>query len=168
MKRKVLFLALALSLVMALVPGTALAAKPEAFSASGTITGITPGDVFPAGNSGRFVVAEREITGVLSGDISGDFTLTYKANVALATQAGRLYGTLAVDGHTAKVNGEIQPLEWLGAPFASPALLTIDGRWAFTGARGQGNFSAWAIVILTPEGHVAYIVDSGFAMTGSW
>jgi len=168
--RRLLFISLALALVLSVMaPVTALAAKPVPFSASGGITSITPGDVVPAGQSGRWRVIEREIAGLLAGDINGSFTMTYKANVELATQAGNLHGTLEAGSYVARVNGKIEPLVWLGEPFASPAQLTINGHWTFIdGARGQGDFKAWAIVILNEYGHVVDIPLSSFTMTGKW
>ena len=66
MRKKMLFIGLALGLVLAtLMPGSALAAKSSPkfvdFNANGVITGITAGDVAPAGDSGRYRVIEREI-----------------------------------------------------------------------------------------------------------
>ena len=172
LRKRILFIAVVLALVLSSVmPMTALAAKPVPFEAIGGITFITNGDVMPAGDSGRWRVIERAIYGSFGSgwDIDGDFTLTYKANVELATQAGNLHGTLEAGSYVAKVNGTIEPLVWLGDPFASPALLTINGHWTFIeGARGQGNFEAWAIVILNEYGHVIYIPNSSFSMTGKW
>ena len=101
MKRKILMVGLVLALTLTLVmPATALAAKPAEFTASGVIIDITTGEdviEFPAGNSGRWVVQERMIGGVLTeGDIGGGFTLTYKANVVLETQAGNFHGEMVV------------------------------------------------------------------------
>jgi len=181
MNKRLLFISLALALVLTiLVPATALAAKPVPLEASGTINYISPGAVFPAGNSDRWRVAERELTGELSGDISGDFTMTYKANVeSVVTQAGNLHGTLEAGDYVLKVNGKIQPLEFVGwyippgtpgYPDGVPYLkITISGHWAFTeGARGQGEFDAWVIFIPTSEGHVGYIVNSAFDLSGQW
>jgi len=147
-----------------------LAAKPVPFEAEGIIDEITPGNVAPAGQSGRFRVIEREIGGAFdSGDIIGDFDLTYKANVELMTQAGNLHGVLNVGPYVAKVNVKIEPIEWLGEPFASPAKININGNWTFVeGAKGNGTFGGWAIVILNPLGHVDYILASYFYMTGQW
>ena len=153
------------------MPAAALAAKPASFGASGTITYISPGTVTPSGKSGRWVVVERELGGTfLSGNIYGDFTMTYKANVELSTQAGNLNGTLEAGPHVLKVNGKIQPLEMVPTPFGIDLpKLTIKGHWTFTdGVRGQGNFDAWVIFIPTPEGHVGIIVASALNLTGEW
>lgn len=169
--KKRLFISVVLALVLtALGSAPVLAAKPADFEASGEIGSITPGDVFPAGNSGRWRVIERQITGTLAGDINGDFTLTYKANVELATQAGNLHGTLEVGSYVLKVNGKIEPLQMVPTllGFDLP-MLTIKGRWtAIEGARGQGDFDAWVIFIPTPEGHVGQILASSFTLTGQW
>jgi len=172
LRKKLLFMSLALALVLTvLTPAVALAAKPVPFEANGAITSITPGDVFPAGESGRWRVVERDITGNLSGNISGDFTLTYKANVELATQAGNLHGTLEAGESVLNVNGKIEPLEIVYyAPWNTYLpKLTISGHWNFIeGAKGQGDFDAWAIFIPTPEGHVGFIAASSIELTGKW
>ena len=172
MKKRLLFVSLALALVLTtLMPAAALAAKPVSFDASGIVTCISPGTVFPAGESGRWVVAERQLSGTfLSGDIDGDFTMTYKANVELSTQAGNLHGTLKVGSHVLKLNGSIQPLEMVPTPFGIDLpKLTINGRWTFTnGAQGGGEFDTWVIFIPTPEGHVGSIVASALNLTGNW
>ncbi len=69
--KKLAFIGLILALILTVLsPATVLAAKPAPFYAQGIVTGITPGDVFPAGNSGRFVVVDRTISGVfVAGDI---------------------------------------------------------------------------------------------------
>lgn len=172
MKRRLLFISLAIALVLSiLMPGTALAAKPASFGASGIINYISPGTVIPAGESGRWVVVERELSGTfLSGDINSNFTMVYKANVELSTQAGNLHGTLEAGSYVLKMNGNIQPLEMVPTPLGIDLpKLTINGHWTFTdGARGQGSFEAWVIFIPTPEGHVGSIVASAFNLTGKW
>lgn len=164
--KKRLFISVALALVLTVL-GSApvLAAKPGDFGATGTISSITPWGVFPAGASGRYVVVERQITGTLAGNIGGDFFMTYKANVELATQAGNLHGTLEVGGYILQVSGKIEPLEIVeGLP-----KLTISGRWTFIeGARGQGTFDAWLTFESDEYGHVVEVIDSSFTLTGKW
>jgi hypothetical protein len=47
--------------------------------------------------------------------------------------------------------------------------MMMEGHWNFKdGAKGVGDFDAWAIFIPTPDGHVAAIVASSFSMTGQW
>jgi len=172
MKRKLLFISLTLVLVLTtLMPATTLAAKPAYFGAVGIVTYISPGTVHPAGESGRWVVDERELGGTfLSGDIDGDFTMNYKANVELSTQAGNIHGTLKAGPYVLKLNGKIQPLEMVPTPFGVDLpRLTIKGYWTFTnGEQGGGNFDTWVIFIPTPEGHVSNIVASAINLTGNW
>ncbi len=172
MRRKLLLMVLTQVLVLSmLMPATALAAKPVPLEASGIVTSMSSGTVFPAGESGRWVVVERELGGTfLTGDMSGDFTLTYQANVELSTQAGNLHGTLETGSSVLKLSGAIQPLEMVPTPFGFDLpKLTINGRWASTnGMQAKGNFDAWVIFIPTPDGHVAQIVDSAINLSGNW
>ena len=166
----VLFLTLAV-----LTPVPALAAKPVLFNASGTITAISDGIEKPAGNSGRWVVFERDIKGVMYGDIGGqngtDYTFSYKANVEKATQAGNLHGTVNAGGKVLNVEGKSQPFELVGwyAPGIPILKLTLNGNWSFTkGAQGQGSWDATVYFIPTPDGHVAAVVGGAFTLTGQW
>lgn len=178
MRKRILFIAMAIGLILAtLIPGPALAApKFVDFSSAGSITFITPGDVLPAGDSGRFRVIEREIDGtLLMGSITGDYALIYKANVELTTQAGNLQGTLNTGSYSFKVIGHIQPLEFVtfievpGIPFPVPVYyLEINGQWNLVNGQGNGDFTAGVYFVPTPDGHVAFIVDGGFVMTGKW
>ena len=172
MKRRLLLISLVLVLILtALAPATALAAKPQSFYTAGEITYLSPGEVLPAGESGRWRVIERELRGeLLSEDISGPFTMTYKANVELATQAGNFHGTLEAGEYSFRVNGKIQPLEIVPiAPEVYLPKLTINGHWTLgDGARGQGEFYAWVVFVPDAYGHVAYIVASSFTMDGKW
>jgi len=106
----------------------------------------------------------------LSGGIEGDFTLTYKANVELLTQAGNLHGTLEANPYALKLNGKIQPLEMVPTVFGIDLpMLTIKGKWTFAnGAKGSGDFNVWVIFIPTPEGHVGSIIASEVSLTGDW
>jgi len=144
-----------------IMPSAAMAAKPEQSPvAVGYISGITDGTVFPAGNSGRFRVMEREISGGLEGAINGHFTLAYRANVDLMTQAGQMHGTLTAGDYVFKVNGEFLPLSWVGEPFGSPCVIAVNGNWnCIEGGKGNGKFTAAATVILTPDGHVYEILS---------
>jgi len=178
MKKRLLLINLVLVLVMmVLAPAAALAAKPQPFYAGGNIAYITPGDVMPAGNSGRWRVIERELGGALlpevagiPTDVAGPFTLTYKANVELATQAGNLHGTLEAGDYTCRVNGKIEPLEFVEMfPGVYLPKLSINGHWTFTGgAKGNGNFDAWVIFIPDACGHIESIIASSFTMDGGW
>jgi len=172
MKKRPLFISLVLILVLtALTSAAVVAAKPAEFNASGVVTYIElGGSVFPAGDSGRWVVASRYLEGIFFGpDITGLFKLTYKANVT-SLQAGNLHGTLETGAYTLNVNGTIEPLEIV---FYEPwqiylPKLTISGHWTcIKGAHGQGNFNASLIFIPSGE-HVGVVVDGPFTMTGKW
>ena len=169
-------MSLILALVMTtLMPGAVLAAKPqlEDFNASGTISSISVGKVIEAGVTGKWVVVERELTGTLSGDIAGDFTMNYKAMIeSIFTQAGDLHGWLTVgeDSYVLKVKGEIEPLDivWFEPFNTYLPKLTINGEWMFTqGDHGSGDFSAW-VIFIPDNGHVGQIIASSFTLTGKW
>jgi len=180
LKKRFLFLSLALALLLTSVTGApALAAKPAAFNASGVIDYITPGDVVPAGKfnedtqdsaSGRWRVIERELGGTLSGDIGGPFTFVYKANVEKATQAGNFQGTMTVGDYLVRVNGKSLPIEFAGWYGPYPLYtLTLEGNWTFIdGAKGTGDLVASMTFIPTPDGHIAFIVGSDISMFGQW
>ena len=177
MKRKSLLIGLALALLSILVmPVSALAAQPVAFSASGTISSISTGDVLAAGKSGRWVVQERALCGSLSGDINGDFLLTYKANVD-ENQAGNLAGELTVgqDAYIMRLNGKSQPMDfvWFEAFGIYLPRLSINGHWTLTeGAKGEGDFEAWFVFVpyIDEQGnvHVGQIVGSAIILGGKW
>ncbi len=177
MKKRIFLVSLALVLALFLLaPAPALAAKPVEFNASGSIETISAGDVLPAGNSGRWVVHERELCGILSGDINDDFVLTYRANVD-ENQAGNLSGKLTIgqDACSMRLNGKSQPLElvWLETFNTYLPMLAIEGHWTFNqGARGNGDFAAWFIFIpqVDEQGnvHIGQIVGSALELTGKW
>src|SRR5262249_60571731 len=106
-------------LAVAVSPRTAGAAQAPVM-VTGLIWGIDQGDVKPAGKeslqkvqvapgvtiplvisaSGRYVVLERHVTGVVtSGPGTGaPFTLTYHANVPLLTQSGQVHAFVVGSG----------------------------------------------------------------------
>ena len=171
MKTKLIIGLVMAVLLVVLLPSAAFAAKPVTFSAGGIITAISDGTVYPAGGSGRWRVAERELSGLISGDISGDFTLYYKANIeSVNTQAGNIHGRMTVGDYVLNVNGKSEPIESVGMYGDYPLFrLTMSGHWNFLeDTTGVGSFDAWAIFVPTPDGHVAFIVASEFAMTGQW
>ncbi len=183
MKRPML-VGVALALCLALVlPSSALAAKPADFEATGSIDSIdsiTEGHVIPAGNSGRWVVQQRGMSGSfgLDGSITGGYTLSYKANVA-ASQAGRLHGKLTVGDHTLSLNGVSQDAViagWIDYPNLGiiPKLrVDISGRWTMNaGGRGHGSFEGWFefVPVFDGEGniHIGGILDSDLSLSGKW
>lgn len=180
MKRRMMFFSVALALVFAIMGSTVvLAAKPASFSANGEIAGIEiPTELWQAGKSDRWVVGERELSGWLSGGINDDFTITYRGNFNVWTQAGTLHGTVTfpTEPYVMRVNGRVKPLEMVPTPLGIDLpKLTIEGRWILTeGAKGQGDLDAWAIFIPTTEedpegpGHVKQILFSSVELTGKW
>lgn len=171
MKKRLAFISLFMALIILVsMPASTLAAKPVPFGTTGVVTYLSPGTVFPAGESNRWVVVERELQGTfLSGDINGNFTMAYTANVKLATQAGNLHGTLKSGAFVFKLTGKILPLELVPTPIGvNLPKLTINGHWTATdGTQGEGSFEAWVIFIPTPDGHVGSIVASGINLSGS-
>ena len=157
--KRVLLIGIVLGLLTALMlPGSVLA-KQEEMSASGIITGISESTESPAGTSGRIVVAERSIYGTFtSGSLSGDFVMTYEANVDFQTQSGNLSGTLVADSFTFSVNGHIQPVQWLEVPDGYIGSITISGSWDLQTGDGNGTYIATLLFVPTPEGHVAYVL----------
>ena len=156
------------------------------FSASGTILTIDTGDVGPAGQSGRFIVRDRHITGTLTGSIGGTtgvpFTITYDSNVPLATQSGRIHArmvagvyeanmTLASSTGPTPVECETpNGLSCIATPGGNfvPGLL-LNGRMNFlSGAKGQGTVSGWLIPILDEQGHIVGIAASLLTLSGQW
>ena len=109
MKRRFLFIGIAFVLVTALTTlSLMLAAEPVPFNADGTITYITPGDVLPASESERWVIAERDLYGTLAGDMVGEFALTYTGNVeSIDTQIGNIHSVLVVGQYVLDVTGNI-------------------------------------------------------------
>ena len=200
MKRRLLCVILVASLILSVVlPGTALAAKGKAFDdfeASGVVLGIDPGTVKAAGESGRWIVSERQVIGMMS--ISGYpydiFTMTYKANVD-SDQAGTFNGELVVGSLIFKVRGKSE----LGLPtgqgmfgveipnpeppYDPPTIiiqvpvvfcpLTTVGSWTLIeGAQGNGDYNATVSVAIAVDGpfkgHIVGIVDSSVSLTGKW
>lgn len=162
-------------------------AQTEPFSATGQITSIDAGEVKPAGKSGRFVVQERHVEGTLTGDINGEFLMTYTANVPITTQSGQLHGTLDMSDNSgttyvarfqATSSMGLTPLgcdtsdgiTCIGASEGNfvPGLL-INGTLTFTeGSQGYGMISAWIVPELDPEGHILGVVGSQITIGGQW
>ncbi len=156
------------------------------FSASGTILTIDTGDVRPAGQSGRFIVRDRQITGTLTGSIGGTagvpFVIMYDSNVPIATQSGRIHARLIAGVYEANVTMASStgptPVECetpdgatcLATPGGNfvPGLL-LNGRMNFlNGAKGQGTLTGWLIPILDEQGHIVSIAASLLSLSGRW
>jgi hypothetical protein len=169
--KRILFISLVLALMLSLVlPSVAMAApKPAVFSAQGIMTGIDTGDVKPLGDTGRFLVKDRHIQGEFTGGDLGtaSFVITYGGIFDLQTQAGFLTGKMEVDSKKIIISGATKPLTLVDMGGYYLPKLEICGLWS--GAKGinaAGTFTAYMIFVPTPDGHVAYIVNSSFDMTG--
>jgi hypothetical protein len=176
MKKRILFLSLLLVVAMTFIGAAPVSAadKCSSISAVGYIDGITPGNVKQVGHSEWWRVNEREITGAVSGGISGDFSLVYQGLFKITTQEGILKGTFTVTGETPcvlQVVGASAPLKMVATPtpygtFDLPKL-TIKGTWKYAkGGKGNGTFSAWIIFIPDEYGHVDTIIASEIKLQG--
>jgi hypothetical protein len=160
----------------------AFAGPPVPFSVSGTILTIDDGDVRPAGQSGRFIVRDRHITGTFTGSINAPFVITYDSNVPIATQSGRIHARLIAGVYEANMTLASStgptPVECETANGATciatpggnfvPGLL-LNGRMNFlSGAKGTGNVSGWLIPILDEQGHIVSIAASLLTIAGQW
>ena len=167
---------------LGLVSMPAFAGPHVPFSVSGTITMIDTGDVKPAGQSGRFIVRDRHITGTFTGSISAPFVITFDTNVPLATQSGRIHGRLIAGVYEANVtmasSTGATPVE-CDIPDGSTCIATpggnfvpgllLNGRMNFlSGAKGQGSVTGWLIPVLDDQGHIANILVSQLAISGQW
>ncbi|MBL7165497.1 MAG: hypothetical protein ISS55_03325 [Dehalococcoidales bacterium] len=182
MKKKLLCITLVTCLVLSVVmPGTALAAKGKAFDdfeATGFITFIDDGIVKPAGQSGRWVVSERHIMGIMLGDVNGDFTLTYAANVD-SDQAGNFHDELVVGSYVFKVRGKSEPIQFQyvydkpGFGLVAVNLMETNGGWTLIeGAHGNGEYYGSITIEVALEGpyqgHIVGMPDASVSMLGKW
>jgi hypothetical protein len=181
-KQLVISLVLAMAVVL-LLPSIAMAAPTVKFTASGVMTSIDTGIVEQIGNTNNWLVSDRHIQGQFmpnekhkSLSISGPFVLTYGGIFNLQTQAGNLKGTLKATTATFAVTGQTKPLVFKGEYYplsdtikAPLYELTVEGNWiGIQGVKAAGDFDAWLKFVPTPDGHVAFIVDSYFNMDGKF
>ena len=164
------------------VTAPAFAGPHVPFSVSGTILTVDTGDVKPAGQSGRFIVRDRHITGNFTGSFSAPFVITFDTNVPIATQSGRIHGRLIAGVYEANVtmasSAGPTPVECetpdgatcIATPGGNfvPGLL-LNGRMNFlSGAKGQGSVTGWLIPVLDDQGHIVNIVASLLTISGQW
>jgi hypothetical protein len=164
------------------VSAPVFAGPPVPFVASGTILTIDTGDVTPAGQSGRFIVRDRHITGTFTGSIGGPFVITYDSNVPIATQAGQIHARLIAGMYEANVtmasSTGLTPVPCKDPDGATciatpggnfvPGLL-LNGRMNFlSGANGHGNVTGWLIPDLDAQGHILKILASQLTLMGQW
>ena len=135
--------------------------------------GIDQGDVTPAGNSGRFVVKDRTVTGALTaiipGSPEGRFEFNFGTNVPLLTQSGQIHGILSIAGGEieAKVSARstLQGFTELGLP-----VIAISGKLTFTsGATGTGEIGGVIIPVLDPSTlHIVGLAYGELGIVGQW
>lgn len=185
-KRAVSILYGAVVAALGFVSVPAFAGPPVPFSASGTILTIDTGDVRPAGQSGRFIVRDRQITGTFTGSIGGTagvpFVITYDSNVPIATQAGQIHAHLIAGVYDANVtmasSTGLTPVPCKDPDGATciatpggnfvPGLL-LNGRMNFlSGANGHGSVTGWLIPIVDAQGHIVSIAASQLTLLGQW
>jgi hypothetical protein len=171
-------LTLSIGIVMALLlltilPVSAMAAQ-QPMSASGNVTYISGTVGFPAGNSGNFKVTSRTVSGTFTdgGDLTGDYSVTYKANVDLNTQAGDMSGQMTTDTQVFDLWGTSDPVQWTpssDSPIGFIGTATASGTWKGHGWPGSGTFSAVYSFVPTLDGHIDQILpDSTFSWSGQW
>jgi hypothetical protein len=168
--------------VLGFISAPAFAGPHVPFSVNGTIMMIDTGDVKPAGQSGRFIVRDRHITGTFTGSISAPFVITFDTNVPIATQSGRIHGRLIAGVYEANVtmasSTGATPVECetpdgatcIATPGGNfvPGLL-LNGRMNFlSGAKGQGSVTGWLIPVIDDQGHIVNILASQLAISGQW
>jgi hypothetical protein len=165
--KRILFISLVLALMLSLIlPTVAMAAKPAAFSAQGVMSSIDDGTVKQLGNSGLWLVKDRHITGTLTGDLVGDYTITYGGVFRLTTQEGQLAGRMEVGSTVIALTGSVEPLTFTN--FGAP-ILSIHGNWTvLKGEKANGSYQAYMVFVPDAAGHVVQVLDSAFIMTGKF
>lgn len=146
MKKRVLCIGLVLALALTIIMPATVVAKGETY-AEGTISAITPGETRPAGNSGRWIVKERDIViGFTSGELSGPYALRYHAsvdtddeNLQAGNLQGKLHQVIGSDPSTGypildeevvlNVTGTTSPAAGLGDAFNYELLYEGSGLW---------------------------------------
>lgn len=130
MKKRTILLSLLLCLAL-LVASASMAfanskGKPTDFTATMTVLGISPDpptSIPPPAEPGenlRWLVRDRVVLGMVSGDIAGGFSVVYDANVDL-NQAGTLHGTLDFDcGPLGTIHGLLRGRTLPGEPVLLP------------------------------------------------
>ncbi len=171
---------------LGIMSAPAMAGSHVPFSAGGTILTIDAGDVRPAGESGRFIVRDRHITGILMGSIGGTtgvpFTITYDSNVPIATQSGRIHARMIAGVYEANMKLASStgptPVE-CEIPNGASCIATPDGNFVpglllsgrmnfLSGAHGQGTVTGWLIPVLDEQGHIVSIAASLLTLSGQW
>ncbi len=170
---KLLSLGIILALTLTVFAPIPVSAAPRfvPFKASATIGEITTGTVSPLYGD-WWLVIDREVSGTMCGNLSGNYALVYQGVFQLQSQAGVLQGNLSVGNCEMEVHAVTQPLEMVYVPEYGTELpqMTINGTWTFQeGATGAGIINATAILLLDPvTGHVLAVVSSDVTLQGKW
>jgi hypothetical protein len=159
-------------LAVGLLPVAAMA-KQESMHAFGTIDYISGTVGFPAGESGNYKVMSRTVEGAfISGDLTGGYSMTYRANVDLNTQAGNMRGQLTTGTYTIDVSGTSYPVQWspsADSPVGYVGTSSASGIWQLHGGPGSGTFSTTFSFVPTTDGHIDNILSgSTFELDGQW
>jgi len=178
-----MLLAVALLAITGVTGQIAMAKGPPTQFASSGLTdtlldgnpwpGIDQGNVIPAGESGRFVVKDRTVTGTLAalipGSPDGRFAFSYGTNVPLLTQSGQIHGTLSIDGGeieaSVRARSELQGFTDQGLP-----VIAITGKLTFTsGATGTGEIGGVIVPVLDPSTlHIIGLAYGELGIVGQW
>lgn len=175
MKKKILVLSLGAVMALLLIGALPMSAKAaqQPMSATGTITYISGTVGFPTGTSGNYKVMSRSVSGsFVSGDLTGDYSFTYKANVDLNTQAGNVNGNLINGSLTFDCAGTSYPVIWIpssDSPVGYIGTSSADGTWEGHSWPGSGTFNTTFSFVPTLDGHIDYILPgSTFTISGQW
>ncbi len=169
MGRKTIKLALGAILAVLLISilPISVLASPQSMSAVGTITYISGTDGYATGNSGNYKVTSRTVTGTfISGDLSGDYSFTYQANIDLNTQSGTINGDLTNGDLLFDIQGKSYPF----TPIDQYTLYaSANGTWEGHGWSGGGTWTANYYFHLDDYGHIESILpNSSFNISGQW
>ena len=162
---------LGLALLVAFPTAVLAGGPPVPFSATGSIASIDEGNVIPAGDSGRWVVKDRAISGAFGGpDLWGPYSFSYGSNVPIVTQSGSFHGTLSAGDYEANVLGKSE-LVGYGLAFLNPldpaslvpfVVVSTEGKMTFTkGTQGVGTFSALIWAQIDSQGHIIDVLPAG-------
>jgi hypothetical protein len=168
-----ILVSIVMALVLIVTLSTAASAAKEPMSATGTITYISGTAGFPSGSSGNYMVMSRTVTGsFFSGDLGGEYSMTYKGNIDLNTQSGHITGNLTVGPYRFDIDGTSYPVAWTPSPDSPVGYIgssSAGGIWKWQDGGGSGSFSCIFSFMPTADGHIDYILPgSTFTMSGQW
>lgn len=167
-----------------IITGAASAdSKQQPFNVIALAVAGDVGDVTQAGQSGRFVVKDRPISGVLVtnpadlGTIYGGFDLNFGTNVPISTQSGQLHGKGALYLPTGQVDINVTASTVYAGPCTLPVpfaehseMLFASGSFTLTGGTpGQGQLGATVCFVrVSPGGHIHAFTGGIITLDGKW